>query len=460
MRLALNLIDHLLTKNNLQMKAKHMLQYILLLSFCLASCTSTKEEVTLAPTLSTKSFADNRYAIPEKEIVLKAEQFLIGIKNSMHGDSETRSTVVMNLHEKEPQVETIIRYIEYKRDEMNNYDQVPVYIINYPYKKSKAAGGFVILTGDKRIKNNILVYSDAGSWDNENPNAQNFLFWFWANVDKLITEELAENSWYPTTKSYIPPECLSYYCYTDLTLSEKRLPQITQWHQDSPFGDKLIPMCNFYAYGSMYPPVGCVAVAMAQIMAHHKKPTNGSYIDWLGTIVNTTYNWTNMLTSPNINSLNPTYKEQVQHLMAEIGYRVDMIYTCTDSNPSDMNNLVPAFGAMGYSIPNSHVYYQYSTIVSEINANRPVFAADINHQVTSVFYEHAWMIDGYSSTRRVETITVVCPNMLPYEIINMYDSYFAHCNMGHGITSGLGYNGYYNSLTLDNSRTGIFTHIQ
>jgi len=198
-------------------------------------------------------------------------------------------------------------------------------------------------------------------------------------------------------------------------------------------------------------------------MAHHKKPTNSSYINWLGTMVSTTYNWTNMLTSPDINNLNPTYQEQIQHLMAEIGRRVDMQYNCNPvigSNPSNMNNIVTAFRAMGYSISNSHIYFYHNTVAFEINANRPVFAADINHQTTSVFYEHAWMIDGHSTIRQVDTITVYCPQMQPYEIITMDDTYYVHCNLGYGVTSGWGYTGYYNSSMFAYSITGIFTNIQ
>jgi|GEM_PF-5047856 hypothetical protein len=61
---------------------------------------------------------------------------------------------------------------------------------------------------------------------------------------------------------------------------------------------------------------------------------------------------------------------------------------------------------------------------------------------------NAWMIDGWSLQRYVETITQYCPWQAPNVTTNMYDNYFIHCNIGS--SSNVNYNAYYNE--------GIFKH--
>jgi len=416
------------------------MQYVLLLSL-LVSCTSVEKDVTLTQTVFTKSisFVDNEYALSEKEAVEKAEQFLLGIENSRQGDGESRSISALNLSEKEPQIETIIRYIEYKRDELNNYEQVPVYIINYTNKKSKKGGGYVILTGDKRV-NNILVYSDTGAWDNENPEAQRFLHWFWISVDKSITSELKGNNMSLKTKSNDPCE---YDIETYYSESTKLLAQLTLWNSKVPFNIKLEYTT---ACGSLprYYDAGCTPVAMAQIMAHHRKPTSGSYVNYANQPVNTTYEWIEMLKS--------NYHAHIQHLIAEIGYHAGTKYGC-DGGETDMQGAKAGFVTMGYSTSNI-AWFQYSTIVSEINVDRPVLGGSGDDQPNSTFTEHSWMIDGYSTHTYVETITQYCPWQPPTIITNNVFSYYVHCNMGQLDTD---YNTYYNSTIFGNLTTQILT---
>jgi len=198
------------------------MQFLLLLGLFVASCTSIQNEVmsdTVLPTA--KSFTGNAYALSESEAVIKAEQFLYAIENSNQGNGEARSIAAMNLSEKNVQVETIIRYVEYMQDDLRNYELIPVYTINYTHKKSREAGGCVVLIGDKRVNKKIFVYSDTGMWDNENYAAQGFLYWFWTNVDEVIKSELEKSIFSLKTKSD-PCEYNYEWLYSD---NVKLLPQ-------------------------------------------------------------------------------------------------------------------------------------------------------------------------------------------------------------------------------------------
>ena len=463
------------------MRAKYVFQCVLLIGFCMASCTF-KEEVTSAPTLATKSFVDNKYALSEQEIVLKAEQFFLGIESSKQSNGEARSISDMNLSEKMPQVKTVVRTIEYAEDDT---EQIPVYIINYTDKRSKATGGFVVMTGDKRL-NQILVYSDTGSWGDEDPLIQNFSDMFWRNVDEFIKNELAASDLSIITKSGSIDPC-EYYSVFEYHDNAYRLLQPALWSQLDPYNAKLAPVCTPPPTGySLYPPVGCVATAMGEIMAYHKKPTSGSYVNYLGTTVSTTYNWTTMLDSQYIGGLSSTGQEMVQNLLAEIGqlmvlnqhgyYYPLMTYGCLTKNPitgeleggskSDMASARQGFALMGYTTAPIGIDYDFNAVVTEINANRPVFACG-NKNLSSPLKSHAWVMDGVNQQMVIEYIYRYCPSLEDDDdnphLMNTLFSYpnYVYCNIGAEIPAN--HNGYYRSelfLKYTVEDTVILTNIK
>lgn len=136
-------------------------------------------------------------------------------------------------------------------------------------------------------------------------------------------------------------------------------------------------------------PSGCVATAMAQILAYHKYPdhgkgskcyTAGSYGQQCADFENTYYNWTN-----------PT-EDDYKLLSKQLGIATEMQY-CADVNGSSPglrnyeNVLVDNFRMNIYPIsstPNDYVY-------SELNQNRPVYLELWGDP------SHALVIDGYDS---------------------------------------------------------------
>jgi len=455
------------------MKIKQVIQYFFLLGFLGASCTSIERYEPLNITLSTKSPLGNKFSLSEKEIVEKAAQFFQKLEESGKDNAETRSISSMNLSEKTPQVKMVIRTIRYGE---NDVEHVPVYVINYTVKRGNSTGGYVVMTGDQRL-NSILVYSDSGSWGDNDPSIQNFVNFFWENVDELIKRELAVNSLYPITKSraiHLPCDFCYYYSEFDYIDNAKRLAQPALWSQLDPYNGKLAPNCTPPPTGkSLYYPVGCWATAMGQIMAYHQKPTSGSYTNYLGQTVNVTYNWNTMLTSQYAGNLSSQGQEMVQHLLAQIGqlqvlnnygyYYPLMTYGCSDSG-SDMYKARQGFALMGYSTAPIGVDYDYNAVSSEIYANRPVAADAWN--IGSPFTKHAWVMDGVNSQTVVQTKYRYCPtvptgvhNPIVEDILYSYINY-VYCNLG-AETPG-NWNGYYRSdifLPIQ-TETAILTNIQ
>ncbi len=155
---------------------------------------------------------------------------------------------------------------------------------------------------------------------------------------------------------------------------------------------------------------GCVATAMAQVMKHHKHPTN--------------YNWSDMP-----NSYGNTY---ISSLMRDIGDAVGMKYTC-DASKAYADDIAPALkNTFGYNSA-SYADYDYNTVKSELNHSRPVILTGGRKTGGWIFsqYEdgHAWVCDGYSLT-----VFPCWGSMLTF-----------HMNWGWGGT----YNGWYGFLNFN-----------
>jgi len=141
----------------------------------------------------------------------------------------------------------------------------------------------------------------------------------------------------------------------------------TQWHQRSGFNAELPDYgCNTTFNGK--PLVGCVAVAMAQVMNYHEYPND--------------YNWNNM---PDTYATTSTAL-----LMEDVGAAVNMDYGCYASDASG-EDIAPAFkDEFGYSSASYHSY-DYSEVGNEIaNYERPVILTGSGDGAA-----HAWVCDGY-----------------------------------------------------------------
>jgi hypothetical protein len=141
----------------------------------------------------------------------------------------------------------------------------------------------------------------------------------------------------------------------------------TQWHQRSDFNKELSDYgCTITDNGK--PLVGCVAVAMAQVMNYHEYPND--------------YNWDNM---------QDTYATtSTAILMEDIGDAVNMDYGCYASGASG-EDIAPAFKSeFGYSSASYHSY-DYSEVGTELATyERPVILTGSGGGAA-----HAWVCDGY-----------------------------------------------------------------
>ena len=189
-----------------------------------------------------------------------------------------------------------------------------------------------------------------------------------------------------------------------LRLDERRLPLAytvgtyllqTKWNQGYPY-NKFLP-----AIDGKTVPVGCVNVAIAQVMRYHKYPASSKGITsytWDGppsqtlkTILYRSYNWDNMLDTLDANT--PEYQaDEVALLMKDLGIANQTNYDATGSSTSLRSSVLTE--NFGYStslaqVDNAVFATFLATLQAEIRAERPV--------ILSFVGQHMTVADGYSA---------------------------------------------------------------
>lgn len=178
------------------------------------------------------------------------------------------------------------------------------------------------------------------------------------NMEKVMTRSPYWGSENPPTdfESFPMPEYDGTYISGDTVniYENSRLiagmPQIisfrvpVKWGQSYPY-NKDVP----YSCGSDKAPAGCVAIAIAQIMAYHKYPSK--------------YNWDLLTQTPTISGYSDNdeiRRNEVARLIADIGREVNMVYSCSGSG-SNIYKANDAFSKLGYSTSGVRDYYYIGT---------------------------------------------------------------------------------------------------
>ena len=260
------------------------------------------------------------------------------------------------------------------------------YVINYK------GGGFMILAADKRM-NPVLAFSETSTFPLNDPEgAPESLTDWMANVkdqmqtlrvnNELLTETMVA-AWEPESIQTMlfgaptpPPSKGVDPDEGDNCKNESKTygPFLrTTWHQGPNYND-LIPIMGCDPSYNYKAPVGCVAVAVAQVMKYYRYPTS--------------YNWDNM---PNTWATEETAK-----LMKDVGAAVKMKYGCNGSS----SNLKKAAKALTdvyhYRSAKYKGSIEQSIVESEIISGRPVILAGVRYKGGFFQYAgHAWVCDGY-----------------------------------------------------------------
>lgn len=356
--------------------------------------------------------------------------------------------------------------------------------------------GYALISADTRIPEDVLICTNDGALDTENPAAGIFLegteTFIIESIEKANTErdsilleleakilandpELAQEistRAYTTITSRIKNFMFDYEIISkvhDWEFSERVSPMsTTEMTQSAPFNN-LVPMSGC----SNRPPAGCVAIATAQIMAYWKYPTNieGRNINWTELNKYTTSpfrqgaykTWIGSYSSYNTPQ---SVKDDVAHIARTIGKNVDMSYGC-DGSGAKTEKAVKYLGKLGYkTFPVwLSVDYDYSTVLTSLRAGCPLIASGYAKRTKKKFLGitiysnysegHAWVIDGFLTKKQfVETQIIMRDRKGRIKSNSTSKKYnystMFHMNWGWGGSS----NGYFAAGSFNSNNVG------
>ncbi|MCL2139815.1 MAG: C10 family peptidase, partial [Treponema sp.] len=343
--------------------------------------------------------------------------------------------------------------------------EIPFYVFDLT---NGAEHGFALACGDARIGTVIAVVEDGDFDDRDNPFMKLFHSFLEGYVYRAIDEynQITDEDVKTAIAKSRPGDARVIIPGWDTPVAcVEPLTKGTQWNQNgyphSPY-NRIINTIAGNANEDLWP-AGCVAVAVAQIMAYHKWPEVPHYpirkpsanptsstpkiynfqnpyppyntvlfsdiaYDWNGMKHSSDINgnllldpYGNLIPEPKANNLHDIYKMQVGVLMAAIGDKVSMKYGSGGSE-SSINKVQVALPSMGYSIPAIGNYY-FSNIKTSLDQGKPVYIRGEDGKDG-----HAWVIDGY---RTINSSGAT---------VN-----YVRCNVGWGGTN----NGWYVSFVFD-----------
>lgn len=261
--------------------------------------------------------------------------------------------------------------------------------------------GFTIVSGDDLMPE-IVGYSDKGTFSEENmpDNLKAFLKAYCATLEKVV----AGNK---TATDNVKELAVRRASGTETTVIVEPLLQAITWNQGEPYNNE----CPLYD-GKNRAVTGCVATAMAQIMAYYKYPDAlqnniPAYISQgaAGDIniegveaAGRTYDWAHMRDEYD-EEFSDVEATAVARLMSDVGKSVNMTY----GSESGAITIAPAFALpeyFGYD-PDLIQYIQRAQvslakwieiIKHELNEARPVYYGGLSEGGG-----HAFVCDGYDS---------------------------------------------------------------
>lgn len=264
------------------------------------------------------------------------------------------------------------------------------------YVFSNPQGGFAIVAADERVGQSILGYSDHGTFSPDNM-PDNVRFWL-SDYARQIDFVKA----HAKVKKEKNIKTLDGNLPTGYTTQVGPLIT-TKWGQDAPYNAQT-PIFTNKKGEEEHSRTGCVATAMAQVMAYHKYPAvgKGSHVDWWSVQVGdirhesvnygeATYNWDDMTDA------------DIAKLMYHCGIAVDMTYDLAERGGSGaVDNMIGTAlrTYFGYSKSVSYIEKKYyvtedwiKLMTTELDNNRPVIygAWDSHHD-----FGHELILDGYA----------------------------------------------------------------
>lgn len=286
---------------------------------------------------------------------------------------------------------------------------IPYFVYNNP------AGGYVVVSGTTTLPE-VIASSATGSINAE-ALPDGLRYWL-----EYAAEAAAYAEKHPEAVAPHPAQAKKTLGSPELKLTKVDYNQDIapmlenspigniQWGQDAPFNDKCPVKGSRHCY------TGCMATAMAQVMAYHQYPKS--------------YDWSEILPSYGLGVGTSSQKSEVARLNSDVGVALHMEYGTDQSGSVSTQYAKALSGTFGYNENvalinrDNYTYGEWIDILlNEFVEGRPVVYDGVSNDGG-----HAFVLDGYRAK----------------------DGFF-HVNWGwEGLSDG-----YYNIILLNPQETGI-----
>lgn len=328
------------------------------------------------------------------------------------------------------------------KSDSNDCDTL-LYVFNFENNQ-----GFSIIAADA-AETPILVVAEKGQYIPGEPTGNEAFDDYMGALSARLSDRLNNRG---------GPEL--YYWYEYETVGEVINRQVgVRWGQSDIYG-KYCP--NQVS--------GCVATAMAQIMAYHKRPYTfittvemsiNNVIDYAVGDTVSLY-WTGIknhtVTHSGTWSCTP-YHNNIGALLREIGDRVDMTYYSNGTSGAYTSDVPQAFSYFGYTT-SSPTTFSVSSAKDAIKDYGPIYMSGYRTDSLGEHHGHAWVVDGYKDYmyyryRYERAINEGEPPIMTQQTL-MYEEHSFHINWGWDGNC----NGYFNFGVFDveSANTYDYTH--
>jgi hypothetical protein len=334
------------------MKIITLITIATLIFFAFSSCKREND-------LTIKNDSTQSYSVKASQVKEIAEHF------SFFSNRKSNSSLSGN------NKSATVKRIKELKAILTTKNDTALFIVNYEN------AGFIIVSGDKRLQP-ILAYSPTGSFPIDfslcPPAAIEWLT-FKKNqierfkISKKINDPVTEANWNNLITPQVidpidpPPTC------SDEQLNYGPL-LYTSWGQGM-YYNEYIPGLSECTHAT----VGCVSVAMAQIMKYYNYPIDNIH----------NFYWNIM--PPNLNVWNNGIYE-VARLMKCINDSLAPVYGCEQTLASHAKIVPLLTNGFDFSTA-TNASYDFNTVKNEILANRPVMLIGGESE------RHVWICDGY-----------------------------------------------------------------
>lgn len=395
---------------------------VAVLLVAIASCS--KEDGVGIPEPATPQ--EVSYRVSVKDALRSANNILSA------GDRATRSV--------ERKVKSTELYIAKPATRSNDGVEVSFYLINY-----EDNAGYALVSTDKRATP-VYMFADEGNITTAAFEEVTPLAIFMDEAIANYEIEVASSGTDGPIDIGLPPGIdgrigilngVEYYLQENTTYLTKGPYTATRWHQGYPY--------NIYCDNNL---VGCLPLAMGQIMAYYRHPNS---------LNNRVLNWDNM-SQLEFYNINDSGAEDVAYFLRQIGEIGDADYRFANPDENEdggtymsMANIEPTYNTFGY-LCGDYQTFDVDMAIAQLDQQKPFIAYGVRivEGESGEDYKevaHAWIIHGYRIEHHVLRYLYKTPPYLEYTTREYSTIYLRH-NVGWQSTNSNLYYDYY-TLTTD-----------